>query len=282
MQIPPVTMFQGGKGGGRGQFDFPRGMAVDRLGNILVSDTNNGRVQRFAPTGVFLNAFGTIGQNAGQLKEPNGIAVDSKGNIYVADVGNHRVQKLNAGGQFIAQWKGPAPGFYGPRDIWITPDDFVYVVDQGRARIVKLDAKGGVLAEWGSQGPGDVQFDEPTAVAVDNLRDRVYVADPHNRRIQIFDTNGKFITQWPVAEWGPTGWSFQDLFVDPQAERLYATSPATDEVLVYDLEGNRLQALKAEAPNSFEGASHLVVANGKLYVLCTFSDRVRQVNLPAR
>jgi sugar lactone lactonase YvrE len=279
MQIPPVTMFQGGKGVGRGQFDFPRGIAADRAGNILVGDTNNGRIQKFSPAGVFLSMLGAPGYNPGELKDPNGVAVDSNGNVYVADVGNHRVQKLAPDGRFIAQWRGPAPGFYGPRDIWITPDDVVYVVDQGRSRIVKLDANGAVLASWGTQGVSDGQFDEPTAVAVDDKRDRVYVADPRNRRIQIFDTTGKFVTKWPIKDWQPGGWSFQDLAIDPEAQRLYLTSPATDEVLVYDLEGKKLQALKPEPPNTLEGASAIALFQGKLYVLCAFADRVRLLEL---
>jgi DNA-binding beta-propeller fold protein YncE len=205
--------------------------------------------------------------------------VDSNGNVYVADVGNHRIQKLAPDGRFIAQWSGPALGFYGPRDIWITPDDVVYVVDQGRSRIVKLDANGAVLATWGTQGVSDGQFDEPTAVAVDDKRDRVYVADPRNRRIQIFDTTGKFVTKWPINDWQPGGWSFQDLAIDPEAERLYLTSPATDEILVYDLEGKKLQALKPEPPNTLEGASAIALSHGKLYVLCAFSDRVRVLAL---
>ena len=278
MQTPAMNLFQGGKGVGRGQFDFPRGIAADASGNILVSDTNNGRIQKFTPAGVYLNMFGPPGR-AGELREPNGLAVDSKGNIYVADAGNHHVLKLNPDGLVIASWSGPAPGFYGPRDVWVTPDNFVYVVDQGRARIAKLDVNGNVIASWGSFGSGEGQFDEPTAVTVDAKRDRVYVADPHNRRIQIFDTSGKFITKWPVNEWQPAGWSFQDLVVDPENERLYVTSPTTDEVLVYDLAGTRLRTLKAEAPDSFEGASALALSHGKLYVLCTFSDRVRQVDL---
>jgi len=282
MQIPPVTMFQGGKGVGRGQFDFPRGIAADHSGNILVGDTNNGRIQKFSPAGVFLSMLGSPGYNPGEFKEPNGVAVDTNGNVYVADVGNHRVQKLAPDGRFIAQWSGPALGFYGPRDIWITSDDVVYVVDQGRSRIVKLDANGAVLATWGTQGVGDGQFDEPTAVAVDDKRNRVYVADPRNRRIQIFDTTGKFVAKWPIDEWQPAGWSFQDLAVDPEAERLYLTSPATDEVLVYDLEGNRIQALKLEPPNTLEGASAVALSHGKLYVLCAFSDRVRLLELRGR
>jgi DNA-binding beta-propeller fold protein YncE len=279
MQNPPVTMFQGGKGAGRGQFDFPRGVAVDATGNVLVSDTNNGRIQKFTAGGVYLSVFGSVGRNSGQFREPNGLAVDSRGNIYVADVANHRVQKLAADGRFLAAWNGPAPGFYGPRDVWVSADDFVYVVDQGRARIVKFDVNGSIQATWGSFGSGDGQFDEPTAVAVDAKRDRVYVADPHNHRIQVFDTKGKFLTKWAVKEWQTAGWSFQDLAVDPETERLYAVSPATDEVLIYDFAGTRVGALKPEPPNNLEGASALALSKGKLYVVCSFADRVRQLDL---
>jgi sugar lactone lactonase YvrE len=278
LQIPPVTMFQGGKGAARGQFDFPRGIAADPSGNILVSDTNNGRIQKFASTGAFLTFFGKMGQGQGELQDPNGLAVDRKGNIYVADCGNHRVVKLATDGRFLAEWRGPAPGFYGPRDIWVSDDDFVYVVDQGRARVAKLDLNGNSVAVWGSQGKEDGQFNEPTTVAVDAKRDRVYVADPRNRRVQVFDTKGKFISKFPVPEWQPEGWSFQDLVIDPRAERLYLISPATDEVLVYDVNGTKQGVLRPES-NNLEGASALTMANGKLYVACAFCDCVRQIEL---
>ena len=223
--------------------------------------------------------FGLTGSRPGEFKEPNGLATDSKGNVYVADTGNHRVQKLAKDGRFIAEWRGPTPGFYGPRDVWVSADDFVYVVDQGRSRIVKFDPNGVVLTTWGTQGASDTQFDEPTAVAVDSKRDRVYVADPHHRRIQVFDTKGKFVTKWLVDDWQPGGWSFHDIVIDPETERLYVNSPATDSVLVYDLAGTKLKALKPEPPNALEGGSAITLLNGKLYVICAFSDRVRQIDV---
>jgi DNA-binding beta-propeller fold protein YncE len=145
--------------------------------------------------------------------------------------------------------------------------------------VVKLDPNGNTLAVWGSPGEGDGQFAEPTTVAVDRKRDRVYVADPRNRRIQVFDTQGKFLSKWPVPEWQPAGWSFQDIAIDAQAERLYLISPATDEVLIYDLNGTKQGVLKPEPPNNLEGASALTLVNGKLYVLCAFSNCVRQIEL---
>ena len=152
LQIPPVTMFQGGKGFGRGQLTFPRGITPYRPGNVLVVYSHNIRIQHFSPMGVFISMFGAPGQNPLEFRKPNGLGVDSKGNIYIADVNNHRVQKVSSDGRFIMEWRGPAPGFYGPRDVWVTPDDFVYVIDQGRARVVKFDQNGTVLATWAT-GP---------------------------------------------------------------------------------------------------------------------------------
>ena len=147
-----TNMFEGGKGSGKGEFDSPLGMCIDGNGNILVADTGNGRIEKFSPTGTFLSVIASKGSGHGQLGEPNGIAVDRSGNIYVAEVAsNHRVQKLAPDGTFIAEWKGPDAGFYGPRRIAIGPDDSVYVVDQGRTRIVKFSPDGQVLTSLGQQ-----------------------------------------------------------------------------------------------------------------------------------
>ena len=136
-------MFEGGKGTEHGQLDFPRGMAVDSAGNILIADTNNGRLQRFSVDGIFLGVIGTKGEGQGEFREPSGIAIDSGGNIYVADTGNRRVQKLKSDGAFLAEWRGAEPGFDAPRDIYIGSDKAIYVVDESRAEIVKFDVERG-------------------------------------------------------------------------------------------------------------------------------------------
>ena len=198
----------------------------------------------------------------------------------MADVANHRIQKLRPDGTFLAEWKGPEPGFYGPRDVSIGPDNSVYVVDQGHSRIVKFDPNGKVLVVWGTAGRDDGQFVEPTSVAIDGKNDRVYVADPRSKRIEVFDTNGKFIAKWLVNEWGtPTGWYFQDLAVDSTAGFLYASSNATDEVLVFDLSGNKVKSLKSDQPDKVVGASSIALLKNSLYVVNTFSARVSRIDL---
>ncbi len=273
-----TTMFEGGKGTDEGQFDSPRGIAVDANGNILAADTNNGRIEKFSPTGTFLSTIGSKGTGHGQLRDPNGIAVDRSGNIYVAEASNHRVQKLAPDGTFIAEWKGPEPGFYGPRRIAIGPDDSIYVVDQGHTRIAKFSPDGRVLAVWGTAGNGDGQFNDPTSVAVDPTTNKVYVADPINKRIQAFDANGKFLTRWTLPEWGrPHG--FEDLAIDSKTGRLYASSANMDAVLVFDLNGTRIDSLTLKPPNKLEGPSALALSNQKLYILNMAGNRVSAIDL---
>jgi len=272
------TMFQGGRGTGKGEFDSPTGIAVDRNRNVLVTDTNNGRIEKFSPTGAFLDIIGTKGSGQGQLGAPNGIAVDHTGNIYVADASNHLVQKLTADGKLIAEWKGPDPGFYGPRRIAIGPDHSIYVVDQGHTRVVKFSPDGQVLTVWGTKGSGDGQFDDPASVAVDPKANKVYVADPRNKRIQIFDSDGKFLTKWIVPEWGgPYG--FEDLAIDPNNGRLYASSANMNSVLIFDLNGNRVGALTPKPPDLFQGPCGLALADRKLYVVNKGGNYVSVIDL---
>jgi len=274
-----TNMFEGGRGTGKGEFDSPSGIAVDASGNFLVADTNNERIEKFSPTGTFLSIIGTKGSGHGQLGEPNGIAIDRAGNIYVAEVAhNHRVQKLARDGTFIAEWKGPGLGFYGPRRIAIGPDDSIYVVDQGHARIVKFSPDGRVLAVWGSSGNGDGQFNDPTSLAVDPTTNKVYVADPINKRIQVFDSNGKFLSKWSVPEWGqPAG--FEDLAIDSHRGRLYASSAHMNSVLTFDLNGTRIGSLTPKPPDKLEGPSDLALTDRKLYVLNMAGNRVSVIDL---
>jgi DNA-binding beta-propeller fold protein YncE len=282
-QTPGINVFEATQGKDNGQFIFPRGLAVDNAGNIYVADTNNDRLQKFSPTGVFLSIMGKRGSGPGQFLEPGGIAVDSGGNIFVADVSNHRVQKLKPDGSFLAEWKGPEPGFVAPRDIAIGPDNSVYVVDQGRSQIVRLDPNGKALIVWGTPGKDDGQFSGPTSVVVDGKNDRVYVADPGNKRIQVFDTNGKFLVKWLVEAWGtPASWYFQDLALDSKAGLLYASSNSTDEVFVFDLSGKLVRSLKAEAPDKVVGAASIALQKNGLLIINTFSAHVTRVELPTK
>ena len=92
----------GSKGTKPGQFNDPAGIVLDPEGFVLVVDTGNNRIQKFASNGTFLDEWGTAGAGPGQFNQPIGITMDyTKGHIYVTDTGNDIIQKFASNGTFL-------------------------------------------------------------------------------------------------------------------------------------------------------------------------------------
>jgi DNA-binding beta-propeller fold protein YncE len=130
------------------------------------------------------------------------VRVDPQGNIWVIDAPGHVVYKLNSEGDEIMRLgrkgvSGTGPdNFNLPTDVAFGPNGDVYVSDgYGNARVVKYSRDGKFLLEWGTRGQGPGEFGLPHNVVTDR-QGRVYVSDRDNQRIQVFDSNGKFLSQW--------------------------------------------------------------------------------------
>lgn len=216
----PVAVW-GEKGSGPGQFNEPRGLAVDATGNIFIVDSKNNRIQKLAPDGKPLLAWGHEGAAAGELKDPCGIALGADGLVYVADTWNHRIQKFDGNGRFLLEWREQTSGFWGPRGIAVARDSgTVYVTDTGNKRVVSFDSGGKQLSTWGHEGSKPGEFIEPVGLAVDN-DGRVIVADTGNHRVQIFDAQGKFVKEYTVSGW-------EEFYTEPYLAMLGTDLVATD------------------------------------------------------
>lgn len=84
-----------------GDFALPTNVAVDKDGNVFVTDTLNNRVEIFDADGQFISEFGKAGDGPGHFARPKGIAVDGDGHIWVADEVQSRVQVFNQQGQLL-------------------------------------------------------------------------------------------------------------------------------------------------------------------------------------
>ena len=52
------------------------------------------------------------------------------------------------------------------------------------------------ISKWGGLGRSEGLFTHPQGMAVDPSSGNVYVADTDNNRIQVFSSNGTFISKW--------------------------------------------------------------------------------------
>lgn len=76
-----------------GWFAVTTSIAIGPAGNVFVADFYNDRVQKFAPGGTFLTAFGETGDGAGQFGHAMAVAVAGDGSVFVADFLNNRIQE---------------------------------------------------------------------------------------------------------------------------------------------------------------------------------------------
>ena len=136
------------------------------------------------------------------IKTPHGLCIDPEGNVWLTDIANHQVLKFDPMGKLLLSLgkKGEAGNgpdqFDRPTDVAITPTGEFYISDgYGNSRVLKFSKEGKLLKQWGKKGKGEGEFNLPHSIVLD-AKGRVFVGDRENNRIQVFDADGKFITQW--------------------------------------------------------------------------------------
>jgi len=121
-----------------GTFSLPEGVAVDRNGNVYVTDTFNDRVEIFDADGQFISTFGKNGDNPRDFERPKGIAIDGDGHIWVVDAVQNMVKVYDQQGRLLIYFGGQGyyPGqFMGPWGITFGPTNQVVVSETFPGRV---------------------------------------------------------------------------------------------------------------------------------------------------
>ena len=199
------------------------GIAVNSQGHVFAFSRGNtngpaygaaaAQLLEFGPDGQFIRE---VGRNLYAWSFAHTVKIDPQDNIWVTDKGSDIVVKFNPAGEVemvygrkqeasdedtgpLKHPKPPLPavdGFFRQvTDIAWDRAGNGYISDGYiNSRIAKVSPDGVWLGSWGTPGDGPGQFSTPHSIAID-ANDNVYVADRGNRRIQVFDTGGKFLRQ---------------------------------------------------------------------------------------
>jgi len=296
----------GRKGSAPSEFNFPIGIAINRKGELFVTDFYNARVQRFNPGGKLLSTFPV-------QPNPGGLAIDGNGDLYITHfsaMANQtpkpdHVSVVTSTGKLIRQWGRTGTGdgeFDYPGGIAISAAGRVYVADQTNRRVQVFDKFGKFLFKWGQYGtkPGEFggnisiksRVGGPQFLAIDKSG-CVYTTEGSMGRIQKFTADGEFLSAWgengdapggfgggyapnPGSPKGPIG-----ICLDEHGA--VWISSASGRVQQYTTSGRYLQSLQNALdarPGPFVAPHGLVLdGRGGLFVVDAFNHRIVKFNV---
>jgi DNA-binding beta-propeller fold protein YncE len=203
------------------------GVSIDPAGNIWVLtrcgidsciNATQDPIMEFDKSGKFLKSFGS-----GLFATPHSLTIDSEGHLWVADFQaksgkGMQVWEFSLDGKVLmtlgkAGVAGDGPDeFSQPAAVAISRKGEIFVADGhgqpgSNARVVKFSKDGKFIKTWGKKGTGPGEFSALHTLAFD-MNGRLLVGDRGNNRIQIFDEDGNYITEW--KQFGRPGGIFVD------------------------------------------------------------------------
>jgi sugar lactone lactonase YvrE len=191
----------------------PHGLALDREGNLFISEWSGHRVRKVNRSGIITTVAGNgiagyVSDGgpaiATRLQNPDGLVFDRQGNLYIAEYGNHRVRKVTPSG-IITTFAGNGTAGYvsdggpaiatrlhSPRRMAVDETGNVYISDSDNQRIRRVDPDGIITTVAGNGTAGYVddggpaattRIYQPQGVALDRAGN-LYIADYSNQRVR--------------------------------------------------------------------------------------------------
>src|SRR5256884_4579072 len=175
------------------------GVGVDSNDNVYVFNRGEHPMMVFDRAGTFLRSW-----DEGQYPRAHGVHMAPDDTMFLTDDGGHFVRKVTLDGKVLLELGvpgKPAPymsgePFHRCTHTALSPNGEIYVSDgYGNAKVHKYSPDGKLLMSWGEPGTNPGEFNIVHNICTD-ADGWVYVADRENHRVQVFDGNGKYETQW--------------------------------------------------------------------------------------
>lgn len=236
----------------------------DRRTGAFRSDFN----ARYTEAGAFSGSYGEGMVFSG----PVSVLPENDGTVWVLAYGSNELVKLNINGTVVSRVTGPMNGFDRPMDLIRLEDGTMLVTESAGNRLCVLDKKGKFIKYIGKKGRAVGNLVGPQYAAQDS-RQNIYVSDYGNRRIAVFDRDGKGLFCFGAARndfaglKGPTG-------IAVAGENVYVADNIFGGIYEFDLAGNFQRVLVPE--KTFQHPESIRVWNEYL-VVCD-SNRVFSVD----
>lgn len=181
-----VLLAWGSRGGGSYQFNYQKGVMVDRRdGSVYVCDTDAASVKKYTNAGV--HVWTSPGPKCW------GGAVAANGDVYIADTQGAKVVVLSGStGAQLRQVAGRGSGngqVQMPTDVAVDSDGSIWVADKTRNNVQHLSSTGAYLGKVSGQG-----LSQTWGVAV--AGGHVFVASSATNQIKVWTTGGSFVTSY--------------------------------------------------------------------------------------
>lgn len=223
---------------------------------------------RYTEAGAFSGSYGEGMVFSG----PVSVLPENDGTVWVLAYGSNELVKLNINGTVVSRVTGPMNGFDRPMDLIRLEDGTMLVTESAGNRLCVLDKKGKFIKYIGKKGRAVGNLVGPQYAAQDS-RQNIYVSDYGNRRIAVFDRDGKGLFCFGAARddfaglKGPTG-------IAVVGENVYVADNIFGGIYEFDLAGNFQRILVPE--KTFQHPESIRVWNEYL-VVCD-SNRVFSVD----
>jgi DNA-binding beta-propeller fold protein YncE len=218
---------------------YPKGVAVDTIGNVYIVDQGNSSIRRINAAGI-INAYagnGSFGYSgdgglgyAAALNTPTEVVVDHHQNVYIADYGNHVVRRVTVGGYITTIAGNHTNGYSG---------------DGGPAIAAQMAG--------------------PYGVAFDNSNGKLYISDEVSNVIRVVNTNTTAINTPSTAQ-------TLRIFPNPSGGDITVELPANGQgqLEIIDMAGRTIKSI------SVTGAQTILcdIPSGNYFIKVTCGNEV--------
>lgn len=253
--------------------DQTTGVAVDSGDNVYVFHRGTPPVLCFRRDGTFIRGFGE-----GYINWAHGLEIAPDNTLWVTDNRDHIVLHFSPDGVLLHTLgiRGTAgesdTAFNRPTDVAISSSGDLFITDgYGNSRVAVFSENLEFQHAWGDSGTAPGQFNLPHANAFDS-QERLFVCDRENSRIQIFNTDGQFLSQWTHLgqPWG--------IFITKD-DMVCVVDGKNEKVLILNISGDILASWGSHGsePGQFDVIHDIAVdSHGDIYIAEILGKRVQK------